>query len=240
MRCIIVDDEPLARQGIEILVSQIPELILLDSFGDADIAAEFMLANPVDLLFLDIEMPGVSGIEFARTIKNETLIIFTTAYSNYALDSYEVDATDYLIKPISIERFQKAVQKAQSHYDLLKFRNDNLQVQNIDGDYIFVKSGNKFFNVSFNDILFIEGLKDYVVLHTEEQKIIVNITLKSILSQIPENTFIQVNRSYIVNIKHVNSFDSNDIYIRKHEIPIGSSYRSLFFEEIVAKKILKR
>lgn len=240
MRCIIIDDEPLARQGIEILVKQIPELILLGSFGDTDIATEFMLGNSVDLLFLDIQMPEVNGIEFAKKLSDDTLIIFTTAYSNYALDSYEVDAIDYLVKPISIGRFKKAVEKAQSYHDLLKLRNDNYQINSIDAESIFVKSGHKFFNVSINDILYIEGLKDYVVLHMEGQKIVVNITMKSILSQMPDQTFIQVNKSYIINIKQINSFDSNDIVIKGHEISIGSSYRSTFFEMILSKKILKK
>lgn len=240
MRCIIIDDEPLARQGIEMLVKQIPELILLGSFGDTDIATEFMLGNSVDLLFLDIQMPEVNGIEFAKKLSEDTLIIFTTAYSNYALDSYEVDAIDYLVKPISIGRFKKAVEKAQSYYDLLKLRNDNYQINSIDAESIFVKSGHKFFNVSINDILYIEGLKDYVVLHMEEQKIVVNITMKSILSQMPDQTFIQVNKSYIINIKQIDSFDSNDVVIKGHEISIGSSYRSSFFEKILSKKILKK
>lgn len=240
MRCIILDDEPLAREGIEILIKQIPELILIGSFGDADIAAEFMLTNSVDLLFLDIQMPEVNGIEFAKKLSDDTSVIFTTAYSNYALDSYEVDAIDYLVKPISIGRFKKAVEKAQSYYDLLRLRNDNFQVSNIDSDSIFVKSGHKFFNVSINDILYIEGLKDYVVLHMEGQKIVVNITMKSILSQMPDQTFIQVNKSYIINIKQIDSFDSNDIVIKGHEISIGSSYRSFFFEKILSKKILRK
>lgn len=240
MRCIILDDEPLAREGIEILVKQIPELILLGSFGDADIATEFMLANPIDLLFLDIQMPEVNGIEFAKKLPDDTLIIFTTAYSNYALDSYDVDAIDYLIKPISIDRFKKAVQKAQSYYDLLRLRNDNCQISSIDADSIFVKSGRKFFNVLINDILFIEGLKDYVVLHMNEHKIVVNITMKSILSQMPDSIFIQVNKSYIINIKQIDSFDSNDIFIKQHEISIGTSYRSFFFEKILSRKVLKK
>lgn len=240
MRCIIIDDEPLARQGIEMLVKQIPELILLGSFGDTDIATEFMLGNSIDLLFLDIQMPEVNGIEFAKKLSDDTLIIFTTAYSNYALDSYEVDAVDYLVKPISIGRFKKAVEKAQSYHDLLKLRNDNYQINSIDAESIFVKSGHKFFNVSINDILYIEGLKDYVVLHMEEQKIVVNITMKSILSQMPDQTFIQVNKSYIINIKQIDSFDSNDVVIKGHEISIGSSYRSSFFEKILSKKILKK
>lgn len=240
MRCIIIDDEPLARQGIEMLVKQIPELILLGSFGDTDIATEFMLANSVDLLFLDIQMPEVNGIEFAKRLSDDTLIIFTTAYSNYALDSYEVDAIDYLVKPISIGRFKKAVEKAQSYYDLLKLQKDNFQISNIDSDSIFVKSGHKFFNVLIADILYIEGLKDYVVLHIEEQKIIVNITMKSILSQMPDQLFIQVNKSYIINIKQIDSFDSNDVIIKGYEISIGSSYRSAFFEKIFSMKVLKK
>lgn len=234
MKCIIVDDEPLARKAIGRLTEEIPSLKLLDSFGDAVSAGEFLLSNQVDLVFLDIRMPGIDGIEFAKTIGKNTLVIFTTAYPEYALDSYEVDAIDYLVKPIELERFQKAVEKATDYYSLLSAKKD--MVENITEEYMFVKAERRYFKILFSDILFIEGLKDYVIIQTTEQKIITKMNLKTIYEQLPHNSFFRVNKSYIINTKHVNSFDNNDILIGSNEIPIGTAYRDTFFEKFLGKK----
>lgn len=235
MRCIIVDDEPIARKGIKKIVDQISELELLGSFNSAEAASMFMMGNSVDLVFLDIQMPGINGIEFARNIPKNTLIIFTTAYSEYALDSYEVEAIDYLVKPIEADRLKKAVDKAISYHSLL-LSEENKNVGNVDDEYIFVKSDRRYFKVNLKDILFIEGLKDYVIIQLAEQRIITRMNLKTMHELLPKNTFLRINRSYIVNTSHIDSFDNNDIFIQKYEIAIGSFYRDLFFEEFVSKK----
>ncbi|WP_418697130.1 LytR/AlgR family response regulator transcription factor [Bacteroides sp.] len=235
MNCIIVDDEPLAREAIELLVKDIPYLSLTGSFNNATSAARFMEEQTADLIFLDIQMPGITGIEFARKIAKRTLIIFTTAYSEYALDSYEVDAIDYLIKPVESERFRKATDKALSYHSLL-LQEEKENIEPAADDYFFVKSDRKYFKVNFEDILFVEGLKDYVILQLEEQRIITRMNLKAMYELLPKSLFLRVNKSYVVNTARIEAFDNNDIFIKTHEIAIGNSYRDSFFEEFVTRK----
>ena len=232
MKCIIVDDEPIARQGIKKLVESISVLDLMGTFENARMAGEYMKENLIDLIFLDIKMPGINGIDFARTIHKNTLIIFTTAYSEYALDSYEVDAVDYLVKPVDTAKFRKAVEKAIAYHSLL-LDEDKKSVENVKDECIFVKSERRYFKVNLKDILFIEGLKDYIIIQLEEQRIITRMTIKDVHDLLPKNIFLRINRSYIVNHKHIDSFDNNDVFIKTYEIAIGNSYRDSFFEEFM-------
>ena len=236
MRCIIVDDEPLARKGILLLINKTQGLEFAGEFSDAQSASDFLETESVDLIFLDIQMPGTNGIEFAKTIGNKTLVIFTTAYAEYALDSYEVDAIDYLVKPVALSRFQKATAKAKSYIDMLSKDASN-SLETIENEYIFIRSERRIIKIYLNDITFIEGLKDYVIIHTAEQKIITLMNLKEIHSRLPENTFVRTSKSYIVNIRHISSLDNNDVVIGKHEIPIGNVYRDDFFERVVNEKL---
>ena len=174
-------------------------------------------------------MSGITGIEFAHNISKRTLVIFTTAYTEYALDSYEVDAIDYLIKPVDPERFHKAVNKAIAYHSLLlKEEKENIEAGNT--EYFFVKSERRYFKINYKDILFIEGLKDYVIIQLDEQRVITRMNLKNIFDLLPKHDFLRVNKSYIVNTKHIDSFDNNDIFIKTHEIAIGNTYRDAFFE----------
>ena len=234
MNCIIVDDEPLAREAMKLLIEEAECLQLVGSFNSAATASDFMEQHVVDLVFLDIQMPGITGIEFARTISKRTLVIFTTAYTEYALDSYEVDAIDYLIKPVEAERFQKAVEKAQSYHSLL-LQEEKEAIETI-AEYFFVKAERRYFKVNFSDILFVEGLKDYVILQLGEQRIITRMSLKAVFDLLPKDSFLRVNKSYIVNTAHIDSFDNNDIFIKSYEIAIGNSYRDDFFEGFVMKQ----
>ena len=227
MNCIIVDDEPLARKAIQRLILQFPGLSLIENFGNAEDAGQFIQKNKVDLIFLDINMPGVNGLEFAKTIPENTLVIFTTAYPQYALDSYEVDAIDYLIKPVGLERFTKAVNKAVSYHQLLASK-DKETIEKVASDFIFVRSGRKFFKVRLDDILFVEGLKDYVIIQTQDKKIITRMYLKIIQEQLPDN-FLRINKSYIINLDKIESFDTNDVNIGSFEVAIGETYRESFF-----------
>ena len=240
MNCIIVDDEPLARKAIEKLVYQTENLESIATFNGADATREFLAKNTVDLVFLDIQMPGVNGIEFARTIPKKTLVVFTTAFHEFASESYEVDAIDYLIKPVKLERFQKAVEKAQTYCKLFHTDNINSNIENITDDYIFVRAERRIFKVHFNDILYIEGLKDYVVIYLETQKVITLMNIKTIHDLIPKSFFVRVSKSYIVNVNNIDSVDNNTVYIGKSEIPIGNIYRDFFFNEFVTKKILNK
>lgn len=205
MNCIIVDDEPLAREAMKLLIEESSNLQLIGSFNSASTASDFMEQHVADLVFLDIQMPGITGIEFARTISKKTLVIFTTAYTEYALDSYEVDAIDYLIKPVEAERFQKAVDKALSYHSLLLKEEKEAIETVVTADYFFVKAERRYFKVNFSDILFIEGLKDYVIIQLSDQRIITRMSLKAIFDLLPKSTFLRVNKSYIVNTGHIES-----------------------------------
>ncbi|MDD3037843.1 LytTR family DNA-binding domain-containing protein [Bacteroides sp.] len=236
MNCIIVDDEPLAREAMQLLIEESVNLHLVGSFNSAATASDFMEQHIVDLVFLDIQMPGITGLEFARTISKRTLVIFTTAYAEYALDSYEVDAIDYLIKPVDSERFKKALDKAFSYHSLL-LKEEKEAIETITAaEYFFVKAERRYFKVNYSDILFIEGLKDYVILQLDEQRIITRMSLKSIFELLPKHLFLRVNKSYIVNTDYIDSFDNNDIFIKSYEIAIGNSYRDDFFEGFVMNK----
>ncbi|WP_343675013.1 LytTR family DNA-binding domain-containing protein [Chitinophaga sp.] len=238
MNCIIIDDEPLAREAIEMLIDQTDGLDLIGSFSSAENATGFMENNTVELIFLDIQMPGINGIEFARTIPKETFVIFTTAYSEFATDSYEVDAIDYLIKPVKLERFQKAIEKAHTYSKLFKADYANNNIEQVADDFFFVKADRRIFKLYFSNLFFIQGLKDYVVMHTENQRVITAMNIKTIYDQLPKEMFVRVSKSYIINIKHIDSVDNNTVYIGTNEIPIGNIYRDFFFSEFVTKKIL--
>jgi DNA-binding LytR/AlgR family response regulator len=240
MTCIIVDDEPLARQGMEMNIAGISSLQLLGSFSNALAANDFLRKGKVDLMFLDINMPEMSGLDFVRTLRDAPLVIFTTAYPQYALDSYELDAIDYLVKPIRIERFVKAVNKAENHLQLLQQEGGSNHVEKIEEDFIYIKADRKYFRVYFKDILYIEGLKDYVVIFTTDSKIITSMNVKTIGAQLPAEIFARVSKSYIVNTLHIISFDNEFVYLQTNEIPLGQSFKDDFMKQYVEGKIVKR
>lgn len=231
IKCIIVDDEPIAREGLERLVRKSPMLELVGNFESAESATEYIKDNPVDLIFLDIEMPGTNGLDFARKIPQQTLVVFTTAYSEYALDSYEVNATDYLVKPIEEQRFRKAVEKVSAYHTLLI--NAEKESVEADVDFFFVKSERRYFKIRYDDILFIEGLKDYVIIQTENRRIITKMYLRTIHELLPPSVFFRINKSYVVNLEKIESFDTNDVFIGKYEISIGNTYKEDFYKRLM-------
>lgn len=235
MNCIIVDDEPIARRGIERLVSTVDFLQTSGSFEDALSAGSFLKRNSIELIFLDIQMPGINGLEFARQIPRHTLIIFTTAFAEFALDSYEVDAVDYLVKPITTERFHKSVHKAAIYYEMLSTTDSDQAVPQIKDDFVFVKSERRYFKVELTAILFIEALKDYVIVQTNDQRLITHMNLKAMQEILPSDRFLRANRSYIVNIDHIDSFSNNDVFIKEYEIAIGNFYRDTFLSTLMGK-----
>lgn len=236
MNCIVVDDEPLARGAIERLIVKTGLLNHIGSYNSAIAASRFIEDHPVDLIFLDIQMPHITGLEFARTIPKDTLVIFTTAYAEYALDSYEVEAIDYLVKPIKEERFLKAVNKALSYHSLLLQGNKD-DIENIEAEFLYIRSDRKFHKIYLEDILFIEGLKDYVIVHLDNDRLITKMNLKTIHSKLSPKTFLRVNKSFVVNTAHINSFDNNNILVHSHTIPIGNGYRDSFFNEFSMKRL---
>lgn len=229
MNCIIVDDEPLARSEMRSLIAETSSMDILGEFSNAPSALEFLKDNDVDLIFLDIEMPMVTGLEFAEMLPKKSLIIFTTAYSQYALKSYELEAVDYLLKPVDPQRLEKAIDKAILYTELLSKDTVKNTVESNTADFLFIKAERRFYKISFSDIKFIEGLKDYVVIHTKQQKLITAMNLKTIHQKISGETFIRVSKSYVVNMNYIDSFDNHNIYIEDSEIPLGEVYRSEFF-----------
>ncbi|WP_209913436.1 LytR/AlgR family response regulator transcription factor [Chryseobacterium jejuense] len=229
MNCIIVDDEPLARAEMRSLISETSKIDILGEFSNAPSALDFLKDNNVDLIFLDIEMPMVTGLEFAEMLPKKSLIIFTTAYSQYALKSYELEAVDYLLKPIDPQRLEKAINKAILYTELLSNNTIKNTVESNTADFLFIKADRRFYKIGFSDIKFIEGLKDYVVIHTRQQKLITAMNLKTIHQRISGENFIRVSKSYVVNADYIDSFDNHNIYIEEAEIPIGEVYKAEFF-----------
>lgn len=230
MNCIIIDDEPLAREEMHVLVKEVSPLEIMGVFSNARLALEFLKVQVIDLIFLDIQMPKVTGLEFAEQVPEETLIIFTTAYTQYALKSYELNAIDYLLKPIDSSRLQKAIEKAMAYKKLLLEQSSNT-IEACTEDFLMIKSDRRFYKINFKSIRFIEGLKDYVVIYTENSKLITAMNLKNIHQKIPAETFLRVSKSYIVNVNHIESFDNHTLYIGDFEIPIGEVYKHEFFDK---------
>lgn len=230
MKCIIIDDEPLARMGMEDLVASSPGLIFLRAFKSTIGVEEYLKNNEVDIIFLDIEMPVRNGIEFAPLVPPETLLVFTTAYSHYAIESYELDALDYLVKPISQERFNKTVAKAATYLSLLK--NEKYSFENTAEEYIIVRADKRFHKMYYDNIVYIEALKDYVIIYNvDEKRHMTWMNLKNIYLKLPQDKFTRISRSHIVNNKFVTSFDNTSVWINELEITLGKSYRDDFFSK---------
>ena len=230
--CIIIDDEPAAIRLLEKYVAKVSFLTLKGSYTNPIEALQQLTTDVIDLVFLDIQMPEITGIQLSKIIDKETKIIFTTAYPQFALDSYDVAAIDYLLKPIEFDRFYKAVLKVQ--------QKNTLQQNNIPKDnFFFFKTDgkNKFSKVFLGDILYFEGLKNYVSIYLNEQRIITYSTLKYINENLPKSDFIQIHKSYIVSIKHIDKIDNFSVWINKKELPIGNTYRKLFFEKIANNQL---
>lgn len=224
MKCIIIDDEPIARKGMKRLVETRRELELAAMFDNAAEAKEWLAANSTDLIFLDIEMPGLNGIDFARNIPVKCMIVFTTAYSDYAIEGFEVEALDYLVKPIDPERFNNAVDRAVAYKRLIDETESN-DAKPSDTEFMTVKADRKYVRVRMDDILYVEGLKDYVIIHLPSRNIVTRMTIKVMEETLPRPRFLRVNKSYIVNSDKIDAFDNNDVTIGATDISIGMSYR---------------
>lgn len=235
LTCTIIDDEPLAVSLLETYVRKTPFLELKGSYNSAINALSDLSIDPVDLLFLDIQMPELNGMEFSRMLPENIRIIFTTAFEQYALDSYKVNALDYLLKPISYPDFLKSAQKAMQWYEILNQNKDSAKVsvsEKKDPESIFVKADRKLIQIDLNKILYIEGLKDYVKIYIEgEQHPVLSLmSMKSMEEMLPESRFIRVHRSFIVQSEKIKVIDRNRIVFRKEYIPISDGYKEKFVE----------
>ena len=235
MKCVIIDDEPLAVDLLVEFVGRVDSLELVRTFTNAIDAISIINQSEIDLIFLDIEMPHFTGIDFINAIEKKPLIIFTTAYSNYAVEGFNLGAVDYLVKPIPFNRFLKAVLRAQQTFapKSLPATNPTINSPEIEHDFMFVRAEYENVKINFSDILFIEGLKDYVKIYTTDNKytltLISLIKLENLLSS---KGFSRIHRSYIINIKHVKSIQKNKVLIAEKRIPISESYKASFFEKI--------
>ena len=232
MQCLIIDDEPLAIELLEDFVSKVSFLNLVKSCSSGFEAMKEIQSNKIDLIFSDIEMPDFTGIDFVRSLQQKPLVIFTTAYSHYAVEGFNLNAVDYLVKPIPFHRFIKAVNRAEELFNLKVESEAPVQSKLQITDFIFVKSEYENLKVDLNTIRYVEGLKDYIKIYTTNPKPILTLTsLKAFEERLPDN-FIRVHRSYIVSLNHINSVQRNRIVIDKMYIPIGQNYKEAFTKKI--------
>lgn len=234
LQCIIVDDESLAQQGLQEHIEAIDFLELAGMADDTEEAGKLLETFQIDLMFLDIQMPGINGIDFLKTVKKLPKTILTTAYSEYALESYELDVVDYLLKPISFDRFYKSCKKAK------EMIYGNKPADSVYNESFFIKSNKKFEVIQINDILFIEALQNYIIIHTHQKKSIAYMSLKDIVKNLPPAFFIQVHKSYIVAVKHIESVSREEVSIDGQSVPVGRSYSDYLFREIVSAKLIKK
>ena len=234
IKCIITDDEPFARKGLQGYVSQIDFLELKGVCENALELNSLLKKEPVDLLFLDIEMPYLTGIEFLKQLPAPPRVIFTTAYEKYALQGFELEVLDYLMKPISFDRFLRAANKAFDYF------RQQQSASGGSGDYIFVKADSKLEKIAFADILFAEALENYVAIYTREKKIITHLTLKMLQEKLPAGAFAQPHKSYVIAIDKIDSIEGNMLHMAQYTVPISKYQKEEIMEKIVNSKLLKR
>ena len=237
LNCIVIDDEPLACKGLVEYIEEVDSLNLLAAVHQPAEAIKHL--PDIDIMYLDINMPKISGIDFLQQIKSPPLTIITTAYQQYALLGYELDVVDYLLKPISFPRFLKATTKAIEYYKLLQSENADRNTSSINA-YFFVKCNGVLEKILLKDIIAIEALSNYIIIHCSEKKIIAYLTLKQVKEYLPSSAFIQVHKSYIVALNKIDKIDHDEMNVNKLIIPIGSNFKDVVAKEIIHGKILKR
>lgn len=234
---IIVDDEPLAIEILESFVERVPNLNLVAKCGNAFEANEILKDNDIDLMLLDIQMPQLNGVEFLKSLRNPPLVIFTTAFPNFAVEGFELDAADYLLKPISMDRFMKAINKVEDRIDQRKGGHDDEE----EIDYFFVKADKKLVKINFDDIVYIEGLKDYVMIKKSATRIITLQTMKSLEAKLRDHNFKRIHRSFIVNLDKILALDGNTVEVMEKgaikRLPIGKNYRDELLTMINDQKL---
>ena len=232
INCIIVDDEPLALNLMEDNIKKVPFLKLIKKCNSVTEALKIYNSEKIDLIFLDIEMPDISGIQFLKSLKTKPMVIFITAYEKYALESFELDVIDYLLKPVSFDRFLKAVYKAYEYFGFINIKSQSHENIGVYSDYLFVKSDHKLIKINTSDILYIEGLKDYVKIFAGGKPIFTLLSLKYLEENLSPKTFIRVHRSYIISIPKIEFIGKSKINIAGVSIPISDNYREKLFNII--------
>jgi DNA-binding LytR/AlgR family response regulator len=234
IKCVITDDEPFARKGLQGYIERIDFLQLAAVCEDALQLDALLKQQQIDLIFLDIEMPYMTGIEFLKTQSNPPKIIFTTAYEKYAIQGFDLDVLDYLLKPVSFERFFKAANKAYEYFQVQQ------SLSGSSSEYMFVKADNKLEKIQLADILFVEAMENYISIQTKEKRIISHLTLTSIKEKLPPNQFITPHKSFIVSIESIRAIEGNILHVDKFQIPISKYQKDEVMQKIVNNKLLKR
>jgi DNA-binding LytR/AlgR family response regulator len=234
--CIIIDDEPIARKGLKEYIADAGFLQLTGEYDSPLHATDIISSGAVQLLFLDIQMPRITGLDFFKTLPHPPPVIFTTAYPQYALEGFEVNALDYLVKPFSFDRFLKAAMKAKEFYEV---RETNLAEAKA-SDFFFIKSDNRLVKVLFDEILYVEALQNYVTIHTPSKKYMTYLTFKAVEDYLPGDKFLKVHKSYIVAASKINSIEGNDIRIGQQHIPISRTQKDEVMEKLLKNRFLKR
>ncbi len=243
LNCVIVDDEPMALNLVESYVEKTPFLVLKNKYNSAIEALNYVTEHPVDLLFLDIQMPDLTGLEFSKMLPKQTKVIFTTAFNKYAIEGYKVDALDYLLKPFDYAEFLTAANKAKAWFELV--RKSNVQpvgkttLVSPKQEFLFVKSEYKQLRIKLDDVLYFEGLKDYIKIwiKNEPKAILTLMSLKSLEAQLPEDDFMRVHRSFIVSLKNIEVIERSQIIINKQRITVSEQYKPKFLEFLIKNSL---
>ncbi len=224
LRCIAVDDEPLALELLEDNISKVPYLQLVAKCSNAMEAMKVLQQQPADLIFLDIQMPGLTGLQFIQSMTEKPMIILITAYEKYALEGFNLDVTDYLVKPVSLDRFVKACNKAKELYELKNRPNKDASSN---PDYFFVNVDYSLLKINFNDIRYVEGLKDYIKIHlkSSSRAVITRMAMKAIEEELPVAKFLRIHKSYIVSLEHITAIRKNSVFLDEMELPVGENFR---------------
>ncbi len=239
MKCIIVDDEPLAREGLQLKVEKIKFLQLVGQFESGLSASNFLAEHEVDLIFLDIQMPDITGLELLRNLKNPPLIIFTTAFQEYALEGFELDAVDYLLKPIDNKRFEMAANKANEIWQMQQ--NIKKHIAPNQTDFTYIRANRQYTKLFFKDIIYIEGMKNYATIHTPTEKYMIPLSLHLVLEQLPSSIFARIHKSFIVNVTYVKQVQSYCIILLGgKELLYGKVYQNDFIQNYIKNNLLER
>lgn len=236
IRCVIIDDEPLARKGLQEYITDAGFLELAGEFDSPMAATGLISSGQVQLLFLDIQMPRISGLDFFRSLQQPVPVIFTTAYPQYALEGFEVNALDYLLKPVSFERFLKAALKAREYYEVREKNRAEAAVS----DFFFIKADNRLVKIFYEEILYVEALQNYVTIHTAARKYMTYLTFRSVEEYLPAEQFLKVHKSYIVAAAKIDSIEGGDIRIGQQHIPISRNQKEEVMEKLLKNRYLKR
>lgn len=233
INCVIIDDEPLAREGMSNYVREVDFLRLVGVCENPLELTRLLEEQPVDLIFLDIQMPKMNGLDFLKMVTNPPIVIVTTAYPTYAIEGFQLNVLDYLLKPITFDRFFKSVTKAKDYYHLITRPTPSANDDPAAG-YFFIRCGSKYEKIYFNQILYVEGMQNYITLYTEKGKFVTLLYLKNLEENLDPRSFIRVHKSYIVSIDKIEAIEGNEIFIQTHRIPMSRNYREEVLRRVVA------